>query len=395
MRKGKKPRSRLASFTVTKYNKFINHNESKGPHMKYRINRKTGNRISEIGIGSAYIYEAGTYEAVHALHKAAAGGVNYFDLAAGHGDAFPIYGEAFRGLRKDVFFQIHFGADYSGGEYGWSLALDTVKRSVDRQLRELGTDYIDYGFIHCQDEEADWETYKRNGVYDYILSLQKAGVVRHIGLSSHTPRVIMRIMDEVNVDMLMFSVNPAYDYGQGEYANGSVDERSAVYRRCEAEGVGITVMKPFSGGQLLEKARSPFGRALTAYQCIRYCLDKPGVLTVLPGVRNTADVDALLAYFDQTEEATDYSVIGSFAPPQASGKCVYCGHCKPCPAGIDVGLVNKYYDLARAGDALAAEHYRTLQKNANDCVGCGHCDSRCPFGVAQSERMREIGTYFA
>ena len=203
--------------------------------MKYRINRKTGDRISEIGIGSAYIYEAGMDEAVRALHKAVEGGVNYFDLAAGHGDAFPIYGEAFRGLRKDVFFQIHFGADYSGGEYGWSLALDTVKRSVEKQLRELGTDYIDYGFIHCQDEEADWETYKRNGVYDYILSLQKAGAVRHIGLSSHTPRVIMRIMDEANVDMLMFSVNPAYDYGQGEYANGSVDERSAVYRRCEAE----------------------------------------------------------------------------------------------------------------------------------------------------------------
>ncbi len=205
----------------------------------------------------------------------------------------------------------------------------------------------------------------------------------------------MRIMDEANVDMLMFSVNPAYDYGQGEYANGSVDERSAVYRRCEAEGVGITVMKPFSGGQLLEADRSPFGKALTAYQCIRYCLDKPGVLTVLPGVRDTADVEALLAYENQTEEATDYSVIGSFAPPQASGKCVYCGHCKPCPAGIDVGLVNKYYDLARAGDALAAEHYRTLQKNANDCVGCGHCDSRCPFGVAQSERMREIRRYFS
>ena len=62
--------------------------------------------------------------------------------------------------------------------------------------------------------------------------------------------------------------------------------------------------------------------------------------------------------------------------------------------GIDVGLVNKYYDLARMGDALAAEHYRTLEPNASACVGCGHCDSRCPFGVAQSERMQEISAYF-
>ena len=322
------------------------------------------------------------------------GGVNYFDLAAGDGAAFPIWGAALSDVRKDVLFQIHFGADYSKGAYGWSLKLDDVKRSIDRQLRELRTDYIDYGFIHCQDELSDWQTYQQNGVYDYILLLRKQGVVRHIGLSSHTPSVIQKIMDDVAIDMLMFSINPAYDYGEGEYASGSVDERSVLYRRCEAEGVGISVMKPFSGGQLLDAKQSPFEQVLTQYQCIRYALDKPGVLTVLPGVSDTADVERLLGYCDADEDACDYSVIGSFAPPQADGKCVYCNHCKPCPAGIDVGLVNKYYDLARMGDALAAEHYRTLDKNASDCIGCGHCDGRCPFGVAQSERMQAIDAYF-
>ena len=204
--------------------------------MKYRINRKTGDRISEIGIGSSYMFGAGMAEAVRALRCAVEGGINYFDLAAGDGTTFPIYGEALHDVRKDIFFQIHFGAEYSRGTYGWSLNLNTIKRSVDKQLRELRTDYIDYGFIHCQDEVSDWETYLENGVYDYILQLKKDGVVKHIGLSSHTPSVIHRILDDTDVDMLMFSVNPAYDYGHGEYANGSVDERSAVYRRCEKEG---------------------------------------------------------------------------------------------------------------------------------------------------------------
>ena len=361
--------------------------------MNYRINRKTGDRISEIGIGSAYMFGAGMDEAVRALRRAAEGGINYFDLAAGDGATFPIWGEALSEIRKSLYYQIHFGADYTAGTYGWSLDLETIKRSVDKQLKELRTDYIDYGFIHCQDEASDWETYLKNGVYDYILSLKKAGVVRHVGLSSHTPAVIGRIMDDAEIDMLMFSVNPAYDYGQGEYANGTVDERAAVYRRCESEGVGISVMKPFSGGQLLDGKQSPFGQALTPYQCIRYCLDKPGVLTVLPGAKSVSEVESLLAYYDQPEEALDYSVIGTFAPPEAGGKCVYCNHCKPCPMGIDVGLVNKYYDLARAGDAMAAEHYRTLEKNASDCVGCGHCDSRCPFSVKQSERMAQIREY--
>ena len=126
--------------------------------MKYRVNRKTGDSISEIGLGSSYMYEAGMDEAVRALRRAAEGGINYFDLAAGNGRTFPMYGEAFRDIRKDILFQIHFGADYTKGEYGWSLDLDTIKRSVDKQLRELKTDYIDYGFIHCQDEVSDWET---------------------------------------------------------------------------------------------------------------------------------------------------------------------------------------------------------------------------------------------
>ena len=67
----------------------------------------------------------------------------------------------------------------------------------------------------------------------------------------------------------------------------------ALYRRCEAEGVGISVMKPFSGGQLLDANTSPFGQALTQYQCIQYALDKPGVLTVLPGIRNLDAVKQL------------------------------------------------------------------------------------------------------
>ena len=361
--------------------------------MRYRIHPKTQDRISEIGLGSAYMPETPLKEAIPALHRAYEGGINYYDLAAGDGKAFPMFGEAFADVRKSILYQIHFGADYSGGSYGWTLNLDTVRRSVEKQLKDLRTDYIDYGFIHCQDEFSDWETYRKNGIYDFILKLKAQGVVRHVGLSSHTPDVIQGILDEAEVDTLMFSVNPAYDYGQGEFAHGSTDERVAVYRRCEREGIGITVMKPFSGGQLLRVEQSAFGQALTPYQCIRYALDRPGVLTVLPGAQNLQEVEMLLRYEDQPEEAVDYSVIASFAPPQASGKCVYCGHCRPCPAGIDIGLVNKYYDLAKAGDTLAAEHYKTLEKNAADCVHCGHCDRRCPFSVHQSERMREIRAF--
>ena len=362
--------------------------------MKYRINKRTGDKISEIGMGTAYIVEAEHSEAVKTVRYAYENGINYYDLAAGDGSAFAIFGEALSDVRDQVMYQIHFGADYSRGTYGWSLNLDTIKRSIDKQLHDLKTDYINYGFIHCQDESSDWQKYQKNGVLDYLLGMKEQGVVKHIGASSHTPSVIREIIDTDLIDMLMFSVNPAYDYNHGDYAYGGVDERADVYKRCEKLGIGISVMKPFSGGQLLSAKTSPFGKALTQYQCIKYALDKPGILTVLPGAQSVEEIAYLLKYYEQSEQDLDYSIIGSFAPPEANGKCVYCNHCKPCPAGLDIGMINKFYDLSKIGDDMAREHYLALEKKAGDCVGCGHCNSRCPFGVDQMNRMQEIKDYF-
>ena len=247
---------------------------------------------------------------------------------------------------------------------------------------------------HCIDEDGDLMAAQDEGTIDYILELKKQGVVRRVGMSTHTPETAQKALDLGILDMLMFSINPAYDYVKGEYGIGSVASRMELYRRCGREGVGISVMKPFAAGQLLDAAVSPFGRALTTYQCIQYALDKPGVITVLPGVRGRDDLRGVLGFFDADESERDYSVIGEFAPAEAEGRCVYCNHCQPCPAGINVGLVNKYYDLAKAGDGMARDHYRHLAAKASGCLQCGRCDSRCPFHVRQSARMAEIAAYF-
>ena len=174
-------------------------------------------------------------------------------------------------------------------------------------------------------------------------------------------------------------------------ATSSASDLCRNARHCFA---GISVMKPFHGGKLLNKKTSPFRVEMTRYQCLQYALDRPGVLTVVPGVRNAEDLNALLGFPSATAEERDYSIIGRFTPAAAQGNCVYCNHCQPCPAGIDVGLVNKYYDLAVADDKMAAGHYEKLAVKADACIGCGHCDRRCPFHTAQSARMQEIAAYF-
>ena len=362
--------------------------------MEYRINRRTGDKISVIGLGSSSISQAGEKEGIETLKMAYENGINYFDLAAGDSDCFKYYGEAFKKVRENVMYQIHFGANYETGTYGWTTNLDKIKRSVAWQLSELKTDYIDYGFIHCIDEESDFERYKKDGVLDYIKELKSKGIVKHIGISSHMPKLVNKALDTGLIDMVMFSINPAYDYSRGTYANGSSEERTKLYRRCEKEVVGISVMKAFSGGQLLDEKTSPFGRALTKNQCIKYALDKPGVLTVLLGIRGKEDLEGLLKYNEATEEEKDYSEISEFTPAEATGKCVYCNHCEPCPMGLDIGLINKYYDLSRVGDNLAKDHYMNLEKTVKDCISCGHCNQRCPFKVDQVSRMKEIEEYF-
>ncbi len=365
--------------------------------MEYRQlpHGKENEKIGVVGLGMAGLSKSPADEIEAIVRKAIASGINFFDMCAG-GAVYKPFGKAIRGQREKVFMQVHFGAVYDEqGEYGWCRDFETIKKTFAWELETLGTDYVDFGFLHCVDENEDFDKLVEIGVLDYLKELKEKGIVHHIGFSSHTPSVANRIIDTGLVDMMMFSINPAYDFEQGdELGIGSVAERRALFNRCQREGVGISVMKPFFAGKLLDAEHSPFGVAMNHYQCLQYAIDRPGVLTTVPGVQNMEQLDTLLGFANATAEEKDYSVIATFTAKQITGTCVYCNHCQPCPAGIDVGLVNKYYDLALAGDKLAENHYDKLTVKADACLNCGHCDSRCPFGVKQSERMQAIKEKF-
>ncbi len=352
-------------------------------------------KFSVLGLGMGGIQHTPPEEIEAIIRKAIENGINFFDLCAG-GAVYAPFGRAIQGQREKVFLQVHFGAVYDeNGEYGWCRDFETIQKTFVWELETLGTDYVDFGFLHCVDEAEDFDRLIKIGLVDYLKDLKAKGIVRHIGFSSHTPSVANRILDTGLIDMMMFSINPAYDFEKGdEYGIGSVKERIALFQRCQKDGVGISVMKPFFAGQLLTADQSPFGVALTHNQCLQYAIDRPGVLTAVPGVLTMEHLDTLLKFPTATAQERDYSIISSFTADKIQGTCVYCNHCQPCPAGIDIGLVNKYYDLALAEDTIAANHYDKLSLKAGNCLQCGHCDSRCPFGVNQSERMQEIATYF-
>lgn len=363
--------------------------------MEYRELPHGGEKISVIGMGMGSIHESDVAEIERIVRTALDAGVNYFDFVPSRAMAFEGYARALRGQRERAMLQVHIGADYSRGEYGWTTDPKRAIPEFEKRLGLLGTDYADFGLIHCIDEDEDFDRVMNGGIWDWALRMKQEGAIRHLGFSTHSVEIAHRFLDTGQMDIGMFSLNPMYDYtDESPYGKGKAERRADLYRRFEATGVGMSVMKPFAGGQLLDAGKSPFGRALTVVQCIQYALDKPGATTVLPGVRTMDDLDDALAWLGASDEERDYSAIGSFVLPDDAGRCVYCSHCQPCPEGILIGLVNKYYDLARLGDAMAADHYRELEHHAEECIGCGHCDGRCPFGVLQSERMGEIGRYF-
>ncbi len=363
--------------------------------MQYRTLPHGGEKISVIGLGMGSIHQAGPVETEHTVRAAIDAGINYLDFVPSEAVAFEGYARALKGQRDKVMLQVHLGADYSTGSYGFTTDPAATRREFEARLKVLGTDYADFGFIHCIDEDADFDKVMNGPTWEYAQRLKKEGAIRHLGFSTHSVDIARRFLATGAMDMGMFSINPMYDYtSASEYGKGEADDRAALYREFERAGVGISVMKAFAGGQLLDARQSPFGSALTRAQCIQYALDRPGVLTVLPGVRGMEDLDDLLAFFDTSAEERDYSVLGEMAPQASVGACVYCNHCQPCPEGISISMVNKFYDLARLGDAMAAQHYRDLETPASACIQCGHCDSRCPFGVKQSERMSEIAAYF-
>ncbi|NHM15292.1 (4Fe-4S)-binding protein [Eggerthellaceae bacterium zg-887] len=363
--------------------------------MEYRTLPHGGEKISVIGLGMGSIHESAEKEIVRTLDAAIDAGINYLDFVPSKAVAFGPYAKALKNKRDKVMLQVHIGADYSQGEYGWTTDADKSIAEFESRLRLLGTDYADFAFVHCIDENADFDKVMNGKAWEYALRRREDGTVRHLGFSTHNVNIARRFLETGVMDMGMFSLNPMYDFtDESEYGKGSADDRGALYREFVAAGVGISVMKPFAGGQLLDSEASPFKRALTLNQCIQYALDKPGVLTVLPGVRGGRDLDDLLAFFDSTPKERSYAVLGEFAPPEASGACVYCNHCQPCPEGILIGQVNKYYDLTHMGDAMAKEHYLNLERHASECIQCGHCNDRCPFGVDQARRMGQIAEYF-
>ena len=380
--------------------------------MVYRTLGRTGIRISEIGMGCEGFVDKPYEEVLALVDRMEALGVNCVDLYTPNPEVRSNLGRALRGRREKFVLQAHLCSVWKDGQYKRTRNIQEVREGFADQLERLETDRVEIGMIHYVDSLADWDTVVNGPVMAYALELRAAGTIGCVGLSSHNPQVALAAVNTGLIDVLMFSVNPCYDlqpagedveelWAPKNYEGSLVNmdpERQALYETCQRLGVGITVMKAFGGGDLLSAALSPAGRALTPLQCLHYALTRPAVASVMCGARTPEDLDASAAYEEAPESERDYAAALAALPRISwQGHCMYCGHCAPCPTGIDVASVTKFLNLCRAQGSVpetVREHYALLPHRAAECAACGACEKRCPFGVPIVENMRQAAALF-
>lgn len=380
--------------------------------MRYRELGKTGLKVSEIGLGAEWLERHNESEVKEIIDACESFGINILDCWMSNPEVRTNIGKAIAGKRDHWIIQGHFGSTWQNGQYVRTRDMDKVKEAFSDLLTRLQTDYIDLGMIHFVDEEDEFRRIIDGEFYAYVKEQKDKGVIRHIGMSTHNPRVAKLAALSGKIEMILFSVNAAFDllpasenlddYFEDKTYEGELSgidpERAELYRICEREGVGITVMKGFAGGRLFDASASPFGVALTPVQCIHYALTRPAVASILCGYDSVEHVRRAAAYETASEEEKNYASVIAGAPRHSyKGQCTYCGHCAPCPSGIDIAMVNKLLDLALMQEEVPAslkEHYKGLSANAGDCMACGSCEQRCPFDVKVIERMEKARELF-
>ncbi|MCL2816624.1 MAG: aldo/keto reductase [Oscillospiraceae bacterium] len=378
--------------------------------MIYRTLGNTGLKVSVIGLGAEHVTFEGYDEMCRVIDKCIDAGINYFDFFMAAPDVRTQFGKALGNRRKDIILAVHMGSIWEDEQYKWSRDYDLCVEYIEDFYERLGTNYIDMFILHLVDDLGDFATVmSENHFYGYAMKLKQEGRVKHIGISTHSVSVALAAVNSKKLELIEFPVNPIFDTFDGDldieylfsgeaYKNlkdaKSESQRIKLYRYCEQMGVPIAAIKIFAGGQLLVQNNFS-GLTLTPVQAVAYALSRPGVSTVLPGLKDAHELDEVLRYLDAADEEKDFSAVYSSDYWDFTGQCTYCNHCLPCPSHINIGAVTRLLDSAKAymSDALVSA-YAKLEIKPDACVKCGACESRCPFKVSTVANMASCAELF-
>ncbi|MDR3021059.1 MAG: aldo/keto reductase, partial [Treponema sp.] len=241
-------------------------------NMIYRPIGNTGMSASVIGLGAEHL-DNKPYEIVDEVINASIDqGINIIDVFMPGDEVRLNIGKALAGRRDKVILQGHIGASDINQQYDISRDRKTIQKYFENLMRFLNTDYIDFGMLFFVDTEQHFSDVFEGDTLAYAMELKEKGHIRALGASSHNPVIARKVVETGLIDLLMFSINPAFDMADAstyvldyldkdkrmDYEKSLDPTRAGLYRLCEQRGVAITVMKSLGAGKLLSAEHTPF-----------------------------------------------------------------------------------------------------------------------------------------
>ena len=318
---------------------------------------RTNLTVTKNGFGALPVQRVGMEEACRILRKAYDGGINYFDTARFYTDSEEKIGMALSDVRDKIIISTKT----------MSTTVEGFWKELNISLSLMKTDYIDIYQFHnpsfCP-KPGDG-----TGLYEAMLEAKAKGMIRHIGITNHRLAVAEEAVRSELYETLQFP----FSYLASE-------KEEALVRLCEEHDVGFICMKALAGGLIT--------RSDVAYA---YLAQYP--VAPIWGIQRESELDEFLSYNDNpptlTEERLAY--IEKERRELAGDFCRGCGYCMPCPAGIEINNCARMSLLLRRSPAALqlTPAVQEKMKKIENCLDCGQCKSRCPYGLDTPNLLRK------
>jgi hypothetical protein len=328
--------------------------------MRYLDFGNTGLSVSEVGFGGIPIIRLGSSQAQTVLLHALDRGVNLIDTANMYLDSEDKIGQALAGRRQQVV-----------------LASKTLERRggpatahLEQSLKKLATDYVDIYQCHQVSKEAELETLLGpDGAYEALAKAKEQGKIRHIGVSSHSLEMAVKLAQSG----LFASVQFPFNFIE----TAAADE---LLPKAKEEGLGFLAMKPFAGG-MINSAKAAFAFLRQYPDCIP-----------IPGFDTIDGVDQVLNFYEKPNIVDQETQAETERIRQELGGrfCRRCEYCQPCPQGVKITPAMMYRVVSiRMSPATAVKFCESTMESVRLCADCGECLEKCPYGLPIPDMLRE------
>jgi len=316
--------------------------------------------VSPLGFGGIPIQRLSEQAAVDVVTHCLDLGITFLDTANGYTTSEKRIGKAICGRREGLVLATKTQARDAKG----------VAQHLALSLERLGVDCIDLYQFHCVSSDEEFEkVVAPGGPLDVVRDARASGLVKHIGLSSHSLEIALKAVRSGHFETIMFPFNFIASEAAQELIPLALEN-----------DVGFIAMKPLAGGALHD--------AILAFKYLRQF---PLVLPI-PGIERAEEIDEIVAIMEGPAEMTseEQTAMERVRAELGNRFCRRCGYCQPCPQGVSIQTLmildsiikrmpasDVFPDLAQAVDA------------AQECSECGECEDKCPYGLPIREMIQE------